>query len=597
MHSANLSRDTDTPSPPLQRGKACLSCRRRKMKCDGARPICTQCFRGDRAVDCEYTDGNRRPRTLVLEEEIARLSARVQELQNPQNVAPSVELYPPYTPLGTPSPSISRDHYQALGVTSSPTSRLVTSSVDTGLAFDGLPQQNVQNVQHSLTILTPHAAELGFFLNINRLRAHSSNIVPALHSMLTLWSIHISQQHLDLSEQDSEPALLSHAQHQLSDALSAASSAQDPQLFMQIIQTEVLLSFYLQRAGQPLGARYHASAALSLAVGLRLHLKSREATFANLFDFVGNSYPQLPPPTEAVEEDERVDAFWTVYSLDRCLGAIHNGPPAMNNGIMITVPWPSSHRSNEVTPLFPSTGSDRFLTSGFQRQSSFVTSTTNATSVNTVVQFLTGQDVNFSNDSPLARQAKASVLLSEAASIAASYTVDRAVSRSAAFQSRFTALDILIRRFSASISPPSISPGTQQPSTLRQTLLTINLTALAQITLHRSLASTHAPSDRRCIEAALRAAHALDDIGDPGLVSPVCAIIWIALCIVLHDEVLRLRAQRSQSSSAADKSWASSSRAPSRQSSHHEEETEICLAINKIFAVMSRLSAMYPSEV
>ncbi|KIK79728.1 hypothetical protein PAXRUDRAFT_833952 [Paxillus rubicundulus Ve08.2h10] len=398
MSIAGPSRDIGS----LQRGKACLSCRRRKMKCDGIRPICTQCTRGDRAEDCEYTDGNRRPRTLVLEEDIARLRARVQELENPQNAIPSIELYPPYMSPSTANPSVSGTPYQpsmeppsAFLSTSSPT----TSSTDSGWGYDGPPQRNVQQC---LTILAPHAAELGLFLNIDRLRAQNTRIFPGLHSTLTLWSTYLSQRHVNVSEQNLEFALLSHAQHRISDALTVGSSTQDPQVFMHIIQTEALISCHLQRTGEPLGARYHASAALSLALGLRLHLRSGEAPSAHLFDFVGHSYPQLPPPLDATEEKERVDAFWTVYTLDRCLGDIYNGPPGMNHAMMITAPWPSSDWSNEG-------------------QSSFMTSSVNVTNTNTVLQFLTGQDRDLSGDSPLGLQAKASVLLSEAASIAASY--------------------------------------------------------------------------------------------------------------------------------------------------------------------------------
>jgi len=47
-------------------------------------------------MDCEYTDGSRRPRTLALEEDIARLQARLQELENPDTTTPSLTLHDPY---------------------------------------------------------------------------------------------------------------------------------------------------------------------------------------------------------------------------------------------------------------------------------------------------------------------------------------------------------------------------------------------------------------------------------------------------------------------------------------------------------------------
>jgi hypothetical protein len=66
---------------PLQRGSACLSCRKRKMKCDGSRPICQQCSRGNRSADCEYDDGKTKTRTQLLQEKIHRLEFRLQQLE------------------------------------------------------------------------------------------------------------------------------------------------------------------------------------------------------------------------------------------------------------------------------------------------------------------------------------------------------------------------------------------------------------------------------------------------------------------------------------------------------------------------------------
>lgn len=36
-------------APSLERGRACLTCRRRRVKCDGARPVCGRCAKSARA--------------------------------------------------------------------------------------------------------------------------------------------------------------------------------------------------------------------------------------------------------------------------------------------------------------------------------------------------------------------------------------------------------------------------------------------------------------------------------------------------------------------------------------------------------------------
>ncbi|KAH9991810.1 hypothetical protein BJV77DRAFT_484252 [Russula vinacea] len=56
-YSATPSRNTP---PTLQRGKACLRCRKRKMRCDGTKPSCQQCVRAKKQDLCEYDDGKAR---------------------------------------------------------------------------------------------------------------------------------------------------------------------------------------------------------------------------------------------------------------------------------------------------------------------------------------------------------------------------------------------------------------------------------------------------------------------------------------------------------------------------------------------------------
>lgn len=51
------------------------------QKCDGGRPVCGPCIRSRRETECEYLDGPRPSRKQVLEEQIARLQERVQELE------------------------------------------------------------------------------------------------------------------------------------------------------------------------------------------------------------------------------------------------------------------------------------------------------------------------------------------------------------------------------------------------------------------------------------------------------------------------------------------------------------------------------------
>ncbi|KAJ7099277.1 hypothetical protein B0H15DRAFT_796964 [Mycena belliarum] len=100
---------------PLKRGRACMACRFLKIKCDGQKPICGPCRKHPKDDDCEYSDGPARSRTKALEDTVARLEARLHELEHPEDSTPAVTLhdpyphsqYPPYPPYPDPPLSMS----------------------------------------------------------------------------------------------------------------------------------------------------------------------------------------------------------------------------------------------------------------------------------------------------------------------------------------------------------------------------------------------------------------------------------------------------------------------------------------------------------
>ncbi|KAJ7491131.1 hypothetical protein FB451DRAFT_1079995 [Mycena latifolia] len=67
---------------PLQRGSACLCCRKRKLKCDGTRPVCNQCIKMNRDEECEYDDKKQKSRTQKLKEKLSVLEQRLRELES-----------------------------------------------------------------------------------------------------------------------------------------------------------------------------------------------------------------------------------------------------------------------------------------------------------------------------------------------------------------------------------------------------------------------------------------------------------------------------------------------------------------------------------
>ncbi|KAI5990309.1 hypothetical protein F5J12DRAFT_897748 [Pisolithus orientalis] len=414
-------------------------------------------------------DGSQRSRTLTLEEDVARLQARVRELEGSEATTPSVTLHDPYGQTRQP---ITAHHSLSPG--SSGTARHAPD-------YD---PESFSDLQYLIDTLAPFALDLGIFLSLPRLRAQPGSISPALRSALILCSFHLTRPS-GPEQVVSAEALVSRLLHTLVDALVAANPRLGPQFYMQILQAEVLLAYHLLRMERVSTAQSHANSAMSLAICLGLHLSSGDAPAAGLFDFLAASLPRLPRPGDAIEEQEQT---------------IHAGPPVVSSTVNITAPWPGTTRGdNSVVP------GGALRNTAFKRERAF------SSGRHTRLQPPTIE----SND----------------------------------FRSRFTTLDNLIQNFFNSVlhlATSFRSSGSGGTYNSRQILLTVNLAALAQITLHCLFASSHAPSNRRCVDSAIRAVHALNGLNDLKIMNPICVASWGVFFSTLQNELHRLRSRSQQ---------------------------------------------------
>ncbi|EJD02546.1 uncharacterized protein FOMMEDRAFT_157780 [Fomitiporia mediterranea MF3/22] len=316
----------------LQRGKACLSCRRRKMKCDGERPHCTQCIRGNRADDCEYTDNQGRTRTQMLEEHVALLQARIHELEDPRIASQSVRLHDPYIATRTPGAQNPRPPNASWWESEEPPAQITDMLVGTFM---------------------PHAPALGFALcpvrflsNLRLPTNHPDKPHPALLHAVFLWALHLSKCN-DFMQY--ENLYLQRSILALQDALGNEVRLEDWMLArrrVHAIQAEVLLARYFFSLGRLLEGRYHANAAVSLAVSSGLHslrlLSSRGSSESSSRSKFGRL--ELVAPRDELEYGERVRVFWAVYVLDRCWSAVLDVPCVLTDdaalGTQIDSDWP-----------------------------------------------------------------------------------------------------------------------------------------------------------------------------------------------------------------------------------------------------------------
>lgn len=546
MTTSGSSRTSSQSLGGLQRGKACISCRRRKIKCDGDRPTCGQCIRGNRLDDCEYTDSQGRSRTYMLEQEIGRLQARLQELEHPEHTMPTVALHHPYSSSDVPQgPSVPYDFQPSyistpISSASSPEASTGSSAQSTWGDFSpsswwAQDEPPSQIVLESLDNILPYADELGFFLHIPRVRstlitASSRGIPVALQNAIILLCLHI----METKQTAFELTVLSRCLRQLADIIpSCSASTRD---LLNVLQTEVLLAYYLFRVGRTVEAKYHSGAAASLVMAFRLHSSplDREPTDMQ-FDIFRTT---LANPVDDIEQTEATHAFWNVFTRDKSMSAVLGVPPSIGRSIRVSVPWPGQMQEVNLSDQ------DMHLTS--RRQGI-------GPQVDTIRQFLIdGQSEQGDSYSALAFHAKAAVLLDEVNNLIEQYTSDSRVQEKQSFRAQFTSLDTLIQHLQASI-PSNSSLTAETSASSSQSILTPSLVSrhsvymqsllsLATIRLHTPFRESYL-SNAKIVTAAVLVARALQCVNVNTLqyFDPVI-IIWINASFVIHAEITRLRA-------------------------------------------------------
>ena len=127
------------------------------------------------------------------------------------------------------------------------------------------------------------------------------------------------------------------------------------------MSAEVLLAQYFFTLGRTLEGRYHANAAVSLAVSYGFHrisvnpgMESSQSPQFNMSTTLSFLAQALPPAKTWVEFGERVNTFWSVYNIDRCWSVVGN-PCIMSDdpthGTQIDTPWPLDMHDYEMVRI------------------------------------------------------------------------------------------------------------------------------------------------------------------------------------------------------------------------------------------------------
>ncbi|KAF7290213.1 Zn(2)-Cys(6) binuclear cluster domain-containing protein [Mycena indigotica] len=554
----------------LPRGKACMSCRRRKIKCDGRKPACGQCRRSPgTSEDCEYPIEGR-SRTQQLEETIKKLHSRIGELE--AAAEGGMYLHEPYDNVVEKEPVVRLRLDDALGSppkyldswSASPRSTSPTSRIDSPISLSSSSRTKLDEPSHEVatslidTFLSAFSqAGFGFFLSPASFRRCALQLIqgpirpsPALLNAVFMWGEH-------LTSAGDEETFLSRALHHIHTDISRSQGSASSRVLLDSIQAEVLLALYYLTLGRPVEGTYHSSAAVSLALSAGLHRLGSSSNLATIsplpFDLTHPVSSPFPDP-DLPSESERIAAFWTVLIVSNHWSVAHSpaaGASALSSA-EVNTPWPRDEHHFTRRP-----SADDWLyspTNGFSDYDNIPSLPLPAYSSNNnlhepssmveypapqyqpqphspastrspISRFLDGE-LDPPQPHSLAQVAQASILLEKAVSISARYIGFPQDDHAA---SAFVFLDQLIDRFGTSMPPKDNNNLTQL------------LVRGAIIRLHHPQAAASDSSRRKALDAALGTvgiSHQLradrDDAGIAAL--PFLGVLWSAAAEVLLGE-------------------------------------------------------------
>ncbi|VDC04593.1 unnamed protein product [Peniophora sp. CBMAI 1063] len=320
----------------LPRGKACLNCRLRKIRCDGGTPICGPCRKDGRAVDCEYAS-NAPSSTHRLEQRVTELRARLRDLE-PSSSSQGTSLH-------SPSPSVQ-------GSQTPQPEELAVGHGDFNLSE--------ADMVTLIDLFFEQEQPLWF---LHRTRFHEAAQRPIddpqrAHAALINIVTAIATRYATSDVAWLEAGLIDASLSALNNPLNTGGVGYENTI-MQVLQARVLLGSVLAQMGRTLQSATVLESACALALALGLHNPNEGAALAPLGVMDPIAQQTLPSPTDNVSRAERTGAFWVTTIVESLWALARGAPPRVGfTRYQITTPWPITPERAEE-PLFDIVSSSR----------------------------------------------------------------------------------------------------------------------------------------------------------------------------------------------------------------------------------------------
>ncbi|KAJ6528783.1 hypothetical protein DFH09DRAFT_1285462 [Mycena vulgaris] len=346
--------------------KACMNCRRRKIRCDGERPVCRQCrLRPPRSlVPCKYShapvDGG--SASPGLEEMVEAMQYRINQLEASSGQDPSqIFLSDPYPNSNSQTLSLpGTEHW-------SPRRCLEQSAFSIPVAEpyggaptltravyvrDRLPFLLAIDSDDRLDIFLLHFVPRDFFFLYASNIRHAlvdppdpNQVSLGLLNAMYLWASRISPE----ATRKSEAEFLALTVDRLARDVAAIQAIQPPNRILQIIQAAVLLSLYYLDSGRLIEGKYYCAAATSLALSAGLHQLAPAPHPPHLHPPPAFSPRPLVLPADSIRANEMIDGFWSVVLLNNYWIAASGVPSCIPYDTSFRTPWPTRSTTQTAT--------------------------------------------------------------------------------------------------------------------------------------------------------------------------------------------------------------------------------------------------------
>jgi hypothetical protein len=284
-----------------------------------------------------------------------------------------------------------------------------------------------------------------------------------------------------------------------------AVGLESPDIFkvVQTIQAEVLLSYYFLQVARPIEAKCHSSSAVSLALTCGLH-KLRPLNAPNTEGgLLSHLDPNFLRPVDGYEYGQLVNAFWSVFVLQKLLSVAVDPPSSLCGaleapGLVIDTPWPMDIDEYGQGLLVNHHGEA------------------------TVHRFLNGTDSSTPNSSPFASLVKSTAIYHRAAELAGQWT-SGIVGEYNRFADTYSTLDRVIQNLSVELDTTA-SPNDPIHVLARA------LVHAATVKLHGIFYSNNFESRKRCLLSARMLIEITTQLADRPCVNPIYGVRVLLSC-------------------------------------------------------------------